>query len=211
MGDDRSRWWSIWWWDFDIWSSQDQSHGANGRSNRQVWDLRAHFLCYVINVMVWVQSREEERLLSLEKSFKSCLWLASELLQTSFSSLRLGSSEAFWYDRNCASSSRLPLRPDERPWIIHKGLILKLVICFIAKVELQNALAPSNESPRGFLMPRKDSSTEPQKNSPSHLVVSRSCLVSISAAHLDARCTLAQMCADAQSHSDSSVSLKIHV
>lgn len=113
------------------------------------------FLCYVINVMLWGHRREKDRPLSLhEKWFKSCLWLAS------------------------ADFVQLPA-----PWIIHEGLILKLVICFIAKAEFQNALAPNNDSSRGFLMPWSDSGTEPQKNSPSHLVFSRRCLVNISGAH----------------------------
>lgn len=44
-----------------------------------------------------------------------------------------------------ASSSSLPVRPHQCSWKIHEGLVLKLNICFIAKVELQDALAPNNE------------------------------------------------------------------
>lgn len=59
----------------------------------------------------------------------------------------------------CAFSIRLSPGLHKHPCIIHEGLILKLVICFIAKVELQNAVAPNYESWRCFPATQKESTT----------------------------------------------------
>lgn len=153
---------------------------------------------------------EEEGLLSLYEEPKR-----SWRLWNLFNSWRFNSSQAFWYDRRLCllhpSVSEAPQAAMHNSW----GFNIEIGHLFHCQRKITECCGPQL-----WIMKMFPCETERIKsklcfycNEETLFVLCARCLVSIfwsnlSSAHLD---TLAQMCADAQSHTGSLLSVRMHI